>query len=125
MNYKNKKEGVRFMIILQCNNCMSLDLDYVVRRDIKDTAYIEDVICAGCKNKMTMDTVLVYRTEDNSVIRLFNEYWVSKDGRIHEFKEMSTEYLRNCIELLKKNYKKEELQDSNLFIGLTQEYMLR
>ena len=113
------------MIILQCNNCMSLDLDYVVRRDIKDMAYIEDFICTGCKNKMTLGTVLIYKTENDSVIRLFNDYWVSKDGKKYEFKDMSADYLKNCIELLKKSYNAEELKDSNLFVGLTQEYMLR
>ena len=108
------------MLALQCNNCFSLDMNYRV-------TWENDLVCNRCGKELPMGDALVYnvKNENESVINLSNNYWVSKDGKTHEFKDMSAEHLRNSIKLLKRTYTKEELKDSKLFIGLTQEYMLR
>lgn len=58
-------------------------------------------------------------------ICLDKKYWVSKDGVIHEFKDMSKEYLKNTIAMLKRSYNKDTLRDLTTFKGLCQEYLLR
>lgn len=58
-------------------------------------------------------------------VQLDNPYWVSKEGKIVEFKEMTRDYLGNVINMLKRNYSKEMLEDSITFGGLVKEYMLR
>lgn len=106
------------MLILQCNNCFSLDLDY-------RATWENDVVCNGCGKELPVNDALIYIAENKNAINLSNNYWISKEGRRYEFHEMSAEYLRNCIELLKRTYTKRDLKNSKLFIGLTQEYMLR
>lgn len=58
-------------------------------------------------------------------MQLDNPYWVSKEGKIVEFKEMTRDYLENTISMLKRNYSREILEESITFDGLVKEYMLR
>ena len=104
--------------MLECNNCFSRRLIKYINVDYKETYK-----CCGCGIVMDINQTIASKIE--SVMELSNDYWMSKEGKRYEFKDMSAEYLRNCIKLLKRTYTKKELRDSNLFIGLTQEYMLR
>ena len=59
------------------------------------------------------------------VIQLNRDYWVSKDGIIYDFKDMSKEYLKNTITMLRRSYSEDVLRNSTTFKGLCQEYLLR
>lgn len=103
------------LLVLECSNCFS-------RKLIKHLT-AESYQCRGCGILMNINQVIISKIEDS--MELSNNYWVSRDGMSHEFKDMSADHLKNCIELLKRSYSAKELKNSNLFIGLTQEYMLR
>lgn len=118
---KQKNGGIN-LLILECSNCFSRKITKYVTIESHD--YHKEIYqCSRCGKLMDMRQVIVSETED--VMELSNNYWISKDGKKHEFKDMSAEYLKNCIEMLKRSYDVEELKNSTLFIGLTQEYMLR
>ena len=109
--------------MLECSNCFSRKLVKHPTFGLPYSQYKELYLCRGCGASMNINQVIVSKLE--SAVELSNDYWVSKDGKRYEFENMSADYLKNCIELLKRSYDAEELKDSNLFVGLTQEYMLR
>lgn len=82
-------------------------LRYLIEEDLKDLGY-------------EVDSVVTVLMPD-----LDKSYWINNAGMKCDFDKMSKEYLGNVIRLLKRSYLKEELLDSKLFQGLTQEYMLR
>ena len=106
------------MVILQCRECDSLNLE------LSDD-YSDNISCLDCGNKDFLTYVKLYETMDNTTINLDSLYWIDKEGSKHEFKDMSKEYLKNAIKLLKRTYTKQELVSSALFKGLCDEYLFR
>lgn len=111
------------MFVLECQHCYSRDFvksRYGTTFKGAMECYLR---CRKCEQLISISGAIANEVED--VMELSNDYWVSKDGKRYDFEDMSANYLKNCIELLKRSYNVDKLKDSNLFVGLTQEYMLR
>lgn len=95
----------------------------------KDTLLVEFLHCSKCGEHITNYTkycpMCGNKLEWGQGCELDNNYWTSKDGTIHEFKDMSDEHLANAIELLKRGFSVEELKDTELFKGLSIEFCSR
>lgn len=88
----------------------------------KGIRYVEDI------DRLKAYSVAIKAIEaqcNPGVVRLDLDHWVSKNGVIVEFEDMSNDYLNNVISMLKRSYNNDELKHTATFQGLVSERAVR